>query len=159
MQLITYFLSVFIIFLGSIIGMIIAIISEEELKQGKKYFILLQKILLFLMIHLLLFFFNINTLLIFIISILFIIALYFLKIENWNFIIYNLLALIIYLTYSDKNYFIYLSTLIFIYGIPLGSLFIEKYKKKRNLFLIKKFLLSYIWFFLLALLPFALFNL
>jgi len=42
MQLLIYFVSLGIILLGLIIGMVIAFFTKEELKEGKKYFKIVQ---------------------------------------------------------------------------------------------------------------------
>lgn len=152
MEIINYVLSVIVVFLGLIIGIIIAKYTKEELQTGKKYFTLLQKLFLFIISLLLLFFFKLNIIYIIILSILFIIFLFFIKLKK-NIIMYNLLAIVLFISSSKEIYFIYISSLIFLYGIPTGTLF---YYKKGN---VKKFFKYYVWFLMISLLLFFSFYL
>jgi len=152
MEAINYILSVLIVFIGLIIGIIIAKYTEEELKAGKKYFSILQKLLLFVIFILFLFFLKIKMIYIIIDCVLFIILLIVIKLKK-NIIAYNLLAIVLFLTAKNDIFFIYLSGLIFLYGFPTGSLFYYNTKKNK----LKIFFKSYIWFLVLSLFLFIIF--
>jgi len=144
---INYLLSVVVVFLALIIGIIIAKYTEEELKPGRKYFILLQKSFLFIIFLLLLYFFRLNWITILILSLLLIMFLPFINLRK-NIIMYNLLAIILFISSFKEIYFIYISTLIFLYGLPTGTLFYYAVKANK----IKKFFLYYAWFVVIGLL-------
>lgn len=152
MEIINYSLSVLIVFLGLIAGIVLAKINPEELKQGRKYFILLQKGALFIIFLLLLFFFKLDSIYIIISCILFLIFLYFVKLKkSIGIITYSLLAVILFISSFREAYFTYMAILIFIYGFPAGSLFYYNTKTHK----VKNFL-NYLWFIALAILPFLL---
>ena len=147
MQLLNYSLISLISFSGLLIGMILAFTAEEELKNGKKYFLLLQKLILLLILIFLLNFFNINLYLRITIYILFI-ALITFSIKSQ--IIYPILAVVFFLSSKNPGLFITNSILIFLYGFPTGSLFAKKLIKKKKLFVLKNIFLSYFWFVAIA---------
>jgi hypothetical protein len=111
---------------GIIFGVILAMIAPEELKLGKKYFLLIKKVLfviLFFFINYLLYIGETYTLMV-IFSILAII-LFVIELTIWkkvyeiaNYIIF----LIPYFFVGDQNSKLILAVLIFIYGLPTGTL-------------------------------------
>ncbi len=118
-----------IAFLGQYIGYLLGYLCDDELKQGKKYFLLLEVLVLIL-----LFVFNFSL--------------------SWLIVIGLLLSLIIKKEYFYFGVFVgFLSwILIFIYGLAYGTL---KYKKLKVLllnvlFAFPLFLLSF-WFDLVPL--------
>ena len=135
MDFINYSLTNLIVFLGLIIGIILAYIAKEELKDGKKHFILLQNVLLTLILFFLLFFYKINLILNIGISLAVFLSLYFylntLKKQMIKYIDYGLLGIFFYYASNNINLFLLQSALIFIYGFPAGSLLINI--KKRNI--------------------------
>lgn len=133
MEIINYFLTNIAIFLGLIIGIILAYIAPEELKAGKKYFILLQNILLALILFLLLFFYKFNSRWSLVISLVLFLSLYFYlnKNQKIKYIDYAFLGIVFYLSSKNINLFLLESSLIFIYGLPTGSLLTNI--KKRNI--------------------------
>jgi hypothetical protein len=155
MQSVNYISTSIFVYLGLLFGAILAYISKEELKSGKKYFILTQKIILLLIIISLLFYYNfgflINLLLLTVLIILLSIF-YYKKIHivNYSKTIYLLLGVIFYLSSFNINLFIINSSLTFLYGFPTGSLLINL--KKKNYF---KILLNHISFVIIALLLFV----
>ena len=143
MQLLNYSLISLISFSGLLIGMVLAFTAKEELKPGKKYFILMQKIILLLILIFLLNFFTINIYLRIIIYILFILLMI---INIKSQIIYLALGVMFFLSSKDINLFIINSILIFLHGFPTGSLFTKKLIKKKKSFVLKNIFLSYFWF-------------
>ena len=137
-----YFLAAIIAYLGLLLGVILIKLAPEEQTPGKKYFVLLKKILFILILASFLFFYKIN----FILSIMIlIIVLIISKKTNLSksHLIYFILGIIFYFSYFSKIFdlFIIESILIFLYGIPTASLIL----KKKNYFDI---FVRNLWFFL-----------
>lgn len=147
MQLLNYSLISVISFSGLLVGMILAFTAKEELEPGKKYFMLLQKIILLLIFVFLLNFFNVNLYLRIISYILFIFLMAF-NIKSQR--IYPVLGVVFFLSSKDINLFITNSILIFFYGFPTGSLFAKKLIKKKKLVVLKNIFLNYFWFIVIA---------
>jgi len=139
LNLLQYSLVSLVIFLGLVIGFILAVCAKEELKPGRKYFILLQHIILFLIIAGF-FYFNINDfslfLLVSIVSGFFIFYNYE-KVKNFNinrpYLMYAFFAIIFYLSYKKIDLFSVESSLMFIYGLPSGSLLTNAGDKMKSL--------------------------
>lgn len=154
MQFINYFLASLVSFSGLFVGMFLAFYTKEELKQGKKYFVIIEKLLLSLVLFFFLFFYELDMITILVISLLFFVIILVLKFDNYP-IVYIALAIIFYLT-QDNNIFPLISSLIFLYGLPVGTLIAYKMKNKKNdifKFLLKKYSL----FVIIALLLYLIF--
>ena len=128
------FLIPLIIFLGFPIGISLAFISPEEMISGKKYFHLLQNFLLVLILFFYFNFYNLNLLISILITVVVFLLMFYWNSKNKNLIIYTLLAVILYFSSKDLTLFAIESSLMFIYGIPTGSLLAPK--KKKEVFLI-----------------------
>src|SRR3989338_2436871 len=136
-----YFLASIISYLGLLVGLIIIKLAPEEHKPGKKYFILLRKILFFLILVPLLLSYKVHFILL-IVVLLFVIVLIISNKINLNISerVYFILGIVFYLSSKIFNLFIIESVLIFLYGIPNASLLL----KKRNYFDI---FIRNLWFF------------
>jgi len=131
MNILNYSLAAIIAYLGLFIGILLAIMAKEEIKPGKKYFIFLQKIILLLIFIFLLIYTDLNYILILLILALIIVHLLKTKKEfNELPYIYIILSIIFFLSSKILNFFIIESSLIFLYGLPTGSLLTNKDKKK-----------------------------
>ena len=131
MQIIIYFLASIISYFGLLAGIMLVRMAPEEQKPGKKYFILVKKMLFFLMIAFLLFYYRINVLLT-LSALLFIgiiIAAGKLKLEK-SALAYFFLGIIFFLSSKTADLFAIESVLVFLYGIPAASLLFDF--KKRN---------------------------
>jgi len=145
MQPSTYILTLAVAYLGIIGGLILAKIAKEELKDGKKYFLLVQTLLSTLIIGFFLYFYNLNIILVFLISFIALAFLfYFRKHKHLPKLSYILFGFVFYFSSKIEALFILESILIFLYGLPSGSL---DYRKK-----IVKVLLGYLPFLILGLL-------
>lgn len=127
--------------LGFLFGIILALIAPEELRPGKKYFLLIKKILFCFILLLPLFLFIYLKNYYFVLIIIIYLVLYFLilrkkkfwlkEIFNYSFFIITYLVFII--LNLKNNLIIILPSLIFLYGLPAGTLFrlslIEKQEK------------------------------
>ena len=106
-----------IAFIGLLIGAFIARNTKEELKPGKKYFILLERIVLFVLVLFTLYnvSFGFGTAVAFLVGLLF-----FYKLSKS----YFYLGLVMLLaSFVSVNYLASVTILIFIFGLPHGSLF------------------------------------
>lgn len=131
MDFISYFLSVIIAYSGILFGLLLGKIAKEELKPGKRFFLLMQNILFIMFLVLFLFFFLNNKILI-IMGILIIIIIIFKSIkQNFGVIlkksinpyyVYIIYGILIFLVQIKLNEFFVLLTIIFVYGLPTGSL-------------------------------------
>ena len=120
-----YFLASVIAFSGLFMGLLLAHIAKEELKQGKKYFVILQKIILILIMI----FLNTKYYILIIASILLIFILKnYLKKQIPEIPLYYLIFGIIFFFASRNPAILAIqSSLVFLYGLPTGTLY---YKRK-----------------------------
>ena len=142
MEFLNYLLVSIAVFSGLLGGWIVGRIAKEELKNGKKYFVLLQRIL-FSAILLLVILFSIKNIWL---SLFFISAMiYFFAGKNTfkDITVYLLFSIIFYL--SQNRLFLLQASLMFTYGFPAGSLI---YMKKKT---VKDIVVRHIWFIFLAL--------
>ncbi|MDO8741002.1 MAG: hypothetical protein Q7J54_05525 [Candidatus Woesearchaeota archaeon] len=134
MDAIIYFSTMAVAFCGIIAGFIIANMAKEELKPGRKYFSLMQDFLIVLMLFFLLESYKLSIFIIAPVLLAVFLLLFYFKnsIKNSNMIIHSLLAVIFYLSSKSINLFSLEASLIFLYGLPTGSL-ISKEKIKNIL--------------------------
>jgi hypothetical protein len=118
--------AVLIAFLGFPFGILLAKISPEEMKKGKKYFKLIQSFIIALIIFIFLYQY-LNIIISIIISVLFFLITIYLRVNHKIF--YILFVFLLYL--SNKTNIAFLCSLIFLFGIVSGSIFP---KIKRNKF-------------------------
>jgi len=150
MNLLNYSLTAVISYLGLFVGFILALMAKEEMKDGRKYFLFLQKVILLLVFVFLLVFIDLNYILV--LLMLAFIVVYLLKRKNKLVYIYILLGVIFHLSSKMLNLFVIESSLIFLYGIPTGSLLMKKDKKETLIGILKN-----VWFFLVAMVLFLIF--
>jgi hypothetical protein len=132
MHFITYFLASLISFLGLVVGIILVLLAPEEQKPGTKYFIFLQNLLFISAIALFLFFSGVNALFVFLAVVLFVAGVFKIKTKNYfkkTEIMYAVLAFVFFLSLMHINLFIIESVLIFLFGMPSGSLLFQRRKK------------------------------
>lgn len=151
MLFVNYVLAAVVSFLGLFVGASLAFTATEELKAGRRFFILLTRIIFSLALVLLLLSYSIPWWLIAIVVVAYFTFDYHYRIDERY--IYALLAVIFYLSFRNTNLFILESILIFLYGFPAGSLFCEKLVKKKLLAL-RKLFLNHLHYLIIALLPF-----
>ncbi len=135
MQFLIYFLTSLTIFSALFAGMALALSAKEEIRPGKKYFILLQGVVLLSVIASF-FAFYINIYLVYFIAVLLIFLLYF----NYTrfkeikpYVIYPALAIIFYLSSKKPSLFVVESSLMFLYGLPTGTLLTTVKSKKETI--------------------------
>ena len=120
MEIINIILAAIISLSGLLIGFLLKKIAKEEIKQGKTYFIWMQNILLILAAIFVLYSFNLNLFLFLLIGLLITLAIIYFKPKAV--IGYPILAILFYLSISDINLLILISSLIFLYGFPSAAL-------------------------------------
>ena len=134
----SYFLASLIAYLGLLAGIILVRMAPEEQRPGKRYFILLKKILFFTVFIPVLYYYKINI--IFSLALLsFVAALMLgnkLKLDK-SYLICFLLGIFFYLGSRFIDLFVMESVLIFLYGIPNASLMFSLKKKNYSEVLIK----------------------
>ena len=134
----SYFLASIIAYLGLLVGIILVRMAPEEQKPGKKYLILLEKILFFTLFIPISYYYKINI--VFSLALLSFIAALILgnriKLDK-SYLIYFLLGILFYLSTRFIDFFVMESVLIFLYGIPNASLMFSLKKKNYNDILIK----------------------
>ena len=123
-------------FLGFPLGLLLSFVSPEEMKSGKKYFELIQNLLLVFMLFFVFDYYSLPLIISMIITII-----VFLGVFCWNnnyksITLYILLAFLLYSSSKHPPLFALESSLIFMYGVPTGSLI--KCKKKDSLKIVAK---------------------
>ncbi len=152
MELINYTLTSIVSFLGLILGIILAYIAKEELKQGKKYFIFLQKVILTLIFFFIFYYLKLNIFFIIILSLIFFILIYLYNEKIKTYYIYPFLAILFYFSSKNVELFKIQAFLIFLYGFPTGSL-LTKVKKRNYL----EIFIKHISFIIISLILFLIF--
>lgn len=145
---ISYFLVLLTCFIGLFAGVLISFLAKEELKDGKKYFIFSKRIFFVLIIFFLIYFLKIILIVNLLVALILIFVLFKFKIKEY--ITYNLLGIIFYISYLNTDLFKINASLIFVYSIFIGSLFIEENIKQNKLKLIKNLFLNYAWFLVIG---------
>ena len=152
MQIITYILASIISYFGLLAGIILVKMAPEEQKPGKKYFILIKKMIFFLIIAFLLAYYKLN----FIFSLFLLLSLFVLmltekmKLEK-SALAYFFLGIVFFISSKMTGLFIIESVLVFLYGIPAASLIFNIKKKNHKDIFIKNalFFIPIILLFLL----------
>ena len=145
MQPLSYFLAALIAFTGIIAGVFLAFFTKEEMKPGKRYFELLQKALLAVIAAVFLYYSGMQ--LVFRIAAYSVVILFLALSKNpgngiAGSIIYGILGLVLYLGRLNQKSFFIISSLIFLYGLPTGSLNASGMLKKQKLDAVKKALVT-----------------
>ncbi len=151
MQFINYLLTSIVAFIGIYVGVVLALIAPEELKDGRKYFVFLHSILDIAIILLALWlFFSMKRYYLMGILVLVVIYRYFVKIGDPYVVSYMIYGGVFYF-YKDLKLFLVVTSLIFLHGLPTGTLLCGVKKKIKDK--VKPFwvaTLRYIWFLLFA---------
>ncbi|MBW2986663.1 hypothetical protein KY333_04805 [Candidatus Woesearchaeota archaeon] len=131
MEILNYALAALVVSTGLILGKILARIAKEEIKPGEKYFLIIQKSLFCAVIVFLMYLNKTNVHYIWIGGlIIFTYLLYFKKINPA--VLSAVLGLAVYLS-SKTDYFVVISSLTFLYWLPVGTLMKKKKEIALNL--------------------------
>lgn len=156
MNLLNYSLTVLVTYLGLLGGMFLAFSTEEELKSGRKYFAILQHACYFLIFGLLFYYFFTNKLIVELIItiILFLILSYIcckfgtkamkkkakMPLKKY-YIVYAVLAVVFYLSSKIVGTHLIISSAIFVFGLPTGTMITNPKKKAKSFWIILSYLL------------------
>ena len=109
-----------IAFLGLIVGTILAKLSPEEMDTGKTYFPLLQKVIL---LSLLVFFVHALALPFLFRVPIYVFAIFYAFSMRSSIILYLFFGFVFFISSDSPTPFLTITSLIFLYGLPTGSLF------------------------------------
>lgn len=151
MELIQYFLVSFCVFISLYCGLWLARINPEEMKPGKRYFLLAKKLVSVAIIIALLYF-DLQSVHVIIISLLIMVLVVGMK-QYVDQIMFALFAYIMLISHHEQSAFLVLSVMMFIYGVIAGTLFAEANHKEKLFPLIKKIVLHFFWLILFFNLP------
>jgi len=133
MEILNYFLISLIVYLGLAAGIIISYMAKEELKPGKRYFILAHNIILAFILFFILEFLNTNIYLVLFLPLIFTTFLFnYTNTYQKSYALYPILGAFFYIASKNINQLLIISTLILFYGFLIGSLQIDL--KKKNYF-------------------------
>lgn len=125
MTLLTQTLIILSSLTGFLFGMILSLIAPEELKPGKKYFLLIKRILFFLLFFTINFFFyQSNQYIYLVIFTIFALNLFVIELRNKSiyYEAFNYAIFIIPYFLTSSSFHILLPSLLFLYGLPAGTL-------------------------------------
>ncbi|MBU1199113.1 MAG: hypothetical protein KKF46_03755 [Nanoarchaeota archaeon] len=143
-----YFILLILAFLGVFAGLLISYFAKEELKAGKIYFNIFRHIL-FVVILVLFFLKNWSILLVLVVALLIIIFSFSKYRET---LYYYALAVVFFLSWK-YNGFALIAPLIFLYGLPIGGIYLQDHFKdiKKVKKIIGGLFKQYIGFFIVGL--------
>lgn len=130
MQPLNIILSAIICILGIVFGVLLGIIAKEELKDGRKWFLLMQGVIFVFILFFIFKFYMLNIIYIILISVFVLLVMFFVTDIRREIIVYSICAIVFYLSIQNTNLFLIESSLIFLYGLPTGSLVYEKWMTK-----------------------------
>ncbi|MFH0977795.1 MAG: hypothetical protein V1837_00695 [Candidatus Woesearchaeota archaeon] len=113
-------------YLGLLAGLIISLLSKEELKPGRKYFVLLQHAILIVSLVIFLYSNELNIFLVITLGALLALLLALTSKVSQSIVAYPFMALFLSLSRYNSSLFFLLAALAFLYGLPTASLQMEK---------------------------------
>jgi hypothetical protein len=116
------------VYLGLLIGILLSFMAKEELKPGKKWFLLLHNIILGFILFFILEFLNVNVYITLLLPLALIVFLFkYSELYRKSWVVYILLGIIFYLSSKNINWLLINSTLMLFYGFLVSAL---QFKKK-----------------------------
>ena len=140
-MLLTYLILLVLVFLGLFLGLLIGYVTKEELKPGKKYFNILRHVLF---IAILIVFFVKNPSIIFFIFIAALIIIF--SFSKHREALYSYALAVIFFISWRFNGFALLAPLVFLYGFPVGSIYLCNHLKQKKKKVILGMLEQYVGF-------------
>jgi hypothetical protein len=139
------------VFLGVYVGALLAFISPEELKPGKSYFKAFENTLLVFILLILLYAYDAHIGVLILLGVAASIFLYYTtETTPMNQIAYFLLGIVFFFSTKTTDLFIVISAMIFLYGLPLGSLYVARRLKKSKKTILTDLLLNFGFFVIVA---------
>lgn len=150
-QFTTYFLTLILSFLGLYVGALLAFISPEELNGGYDYFRALQSALIVLIAVFILRSFGANVLILFALSATLAVTLYLLRNTPVAQFAYYCFGIALFLTVHDHDLFLLVASLVFLFGVPAGTLYAARHIGQERSVIFSDLLLNFGLFFVVAL--------
>ena len=123
MAFLNYFLISLVVYLGLLFGIILSWMAKEEIKPGKRYIILVHNIILSFILYFTLEFINANPFVVLLLPLFFLIFLFkYTATYKKSHIFYPILGGFFYISSNNINHLLLMSTLIFFYGVLIGTL-------------------------------------
>ncbi|MBW2964267.1 hypothetical protein KY363_02300 [Candidatus Woesearchaeota archaeon] len=150
--MLTYIITTLFAFLGVYVGAVLAFICPEELKPGKGYLRSFMNTVLIFLALILLYAYGAHIAVLILLGVAATIFLYYTS-DNTpiNQIAYFILGIALFFAARSTDLFITISSMIFIYGLPLGSLFVLRKGKKSKRTILADILLNFGFFVIVAL--------
>ena len=124
-------IELFVSLTGIIFGLLLAKIAPEEMEDGKKYFIFIKRLLFIIILVVVSYYFIVVGMMIYFSLFLLLMIILFileLKLKNKKLEISNYIIFIApYFLINQRSFHLTLASLIFLYGLPLGSLLKSAY--------------------------------
>ena len=150
--MLTYFLTTLLAFSGVYAGASLALIAKEELVPGRTYLKAFENTLLVFIFLILLYSYGANIIAIILLGIVATVFLYLTTNRTpVNQIAYFLLGIALYFSTKTTDLFIMTATMIFLYGLPMGSLYVAKHLKKSRKTILTDLVLHFSLFIIVAL--------
>jgi len=150
--MITYIITALFVFCGVYVGALLAFIAPEELKPGRNYFRALMNALLVFLILVVLYGYGANLFVLILLGVAASIFMYFTsETSPINQVAYFLLGVAFYFSTATIDLFIVTASMIFLYGLPLGSLYVARRPKKSKVAILTDVLLNFGFFVIVAL--------
>lgn len=147
----TYLVVLIVSFLGVYAGAILGFLAPKELKPGKNYFVGMMNTILVFAVVLLLYAYGAPLLLLALLGILLAVCLYMMTESTpINQIAFFLLGIALYFSTKSTDLFVGIAILIFLYGMPMGSLYVARHIKQSKSVLLSDILLKYFFYILVA---------
>ena len=141
--MLNYIFVLIVSFSGVFAGHILALLAKEELKQGKRWFMLLEKIIFILILLVFsLYVFSVRKFILLAGVLAFLIYFRLSRTKIKQSLVYLGLGALLFLL-SDSPVFTVEAALIFLYGLPLGSLLTYELRRKKEMVVLKELLIQY----------------
>jgi hypothetical protein len=146
-----YLLTTLVVFLGVYVGAILAFMVPEEVKPGKIYFRILAAALLIIIPLVLFYSYGVDLLLLVLLGTFAGICVYFAtNINLLNQLTYFSMGVALFFSTKTSDIFALTAVLIFLYGIPVGTLYVADQPEKKSKRIILADMLLVFGFFLIA---------
>jgi len=150
--MLTYVITSLFAFLGVYVGAILAFIAPDEVKPGMPYFRAFENTLLVFIGIVLLYAYGAQVWVLILLGVVASIFLYFTKETTpINHIAYFALGIAFFFATRTADLFIAVSSMIFMYGLPLGSIYVARHIKKSRKTVLTDVLLNFGFFVIVAL--------
>ncbi|GEM_PF-1692757 len=117
---------------GLVVGIILSRLAQEELQAGKKYFTLLYRLIFVILSTLLAYYLSLTSVLVAVLAILLFLLLLitdYLQPRPWLFLVQYIFFIVGYFLSGKK---LLIAAILFLYGLPIGTLLGEKLNKKNK---------------------------